>query len=96
VGDIDGAEREQRRSIAMYEDMIKRGKFYWDTVRSLALAHDDLADTIEQRCANCKGRVLAELNVEWDLMQGLRAKGQLPKADDQTLKELAERRDKLR
>ncbi|HXA49314.1 MAG TPA: hypothetical protein VNV86_03370, partial [Candidatus Acidoferrum sp.] len=96
VGDFDGAEREQRRAIAMFEDMIKRGKFYWDTVRRLALAHDDLADTIEQRCASCKGRVLAELNVDWDLMQGLRAKGQLPKADDQYLKELAERREKLR
>jgi tetratricopeptide (TPR) repeat protein/predicted Ser/Thr protein kinase len=96
VGDFDGAEREQRRAIAMFEDMIKRGKFYWDTVRSLALAHDDLADTIEQRCASCKGRVLAELNIDWDLMQGLRAKGQLPKADDEYLKELSERRDKLR
>jgi tetratricopeptide (TPR) repeat protein len=96
LGDFAGSEREMRRSIAMYEDMIQRGKFYWATVRDLAMAHDDLADTIGQGCAKCKGKVLAELNVEWDLLQGLRAKGQLPKADDEYLKDLGGRREKLR
>jgi non-specific serine/threonine protein kinase/serine/threonine-protein kinase len=102
VADLQGAEREQRHAIGIYQEMIKGGKSYWDTVRSLAMTHDDLADTLEMQCAKghggatCKARVLAELNTEWDLLQGLRAKGQLPKADDHYLTELAQRRDKLR
>jgi len=100
VGDLEGSERELRRAIATFQQLIQSGRSNWDTTRSLASAHDELADTIEQQCAKsrtgeCRARVLAELDAEWALMQPLHAKGVLPKGDDDYLRELAERRTKM-
>ena len=97
-GDLAGAERSLRHSVAGYEALVNGGKGSWTTVRELALAHDDLAGALEEKCAKakersvCSGEVRAEFSTVRDLLEGLRAKGLLPKGDQQYLAELAERR----
>ncbi len=101
TGDLPGSERELRRAIALYQDLVASGKSYWETARELALAHDHLADTLEQQCARgrrgdraCAARVAAEWTIERGLLEGLRAKGVLSNADGQYLAELDQRREK--
>jgi tetratricopeptide (TPR) repeat protein len=101
TGDLAGAEREIRHSIALYQNLVADGKSFWETQRSIAVAHDDLAIVFETQCAKgqggaaCRSRAAAELNIACSLLQDLRGKGQLPKADEQYLADLTARRDKL-
>ncbi len=102
TGDAAGAEREARHAIALYQGMIAGGKSYWEVQRNLVETHDDLATMIESGCARthggaaCLARAAAELAIACNLLADLRAKGQMPKADEQYLAQLTARRDKLK
>ncbi|MBS1857919.1 MAG: serine/threonine protein kinase [Acidobacteria bacterium] len=102
AGDPRGGERELRHAIALYQKMAAAGKSYWETQRSLVECHDDLAGVLESQCsgthggAACRERAAAELDTACGLLAELRAKAQLPKADEQYLAELTARRDALR
>ena len=100
TGDLVGAERELRRAIALYQDLVRSGRSYWETVRDLALAHDSLAETLQQQCAHnrgggaCAARAQAEWNTERGLLNTLRARGVLSQADSEHLAELNQRFEK--
>jgi len=101
LGDLAAAERELRRAIHLYEELVPRGSG-WATTRGLALVHDNLADTIEAGCAKshggpaCLARAAAELATERALLLGLKQKGLLPKADDKLIADIQEREARLR
>jgi tetratricopeptide (TPR) repeat protein/predicted Ser/Thr protein kinase len=97
AGDAEASERELRGAISAYDALVQRGAATWSTMRDLADAHDDLAGVLEARCAksnggsSCKQRVVAELNTEKTLLEGLRQKGVLPKGDLKLLADLEAR-----
>ena len=102
MGDLEGSERELRRSIGMYEGFAQRGGSGWELTRTLAMVHDNLADTLEEQCAKthggaaCLARALAEVSKERTLLEGLQAKGRLPKADEQYIGEVRARETRLK
>jgi tetratricopeptide (TPR) repeat protein/predicted Ser/Thr protein kinase len=102
AGDLDAAEAEARLAIAGYEALIQRGDTAWSATRDLALAHDNYADVLEERCKKtrdnsaCVNRVLAEVAVERSLMEGLRKKGVLAKADARVFAEMDARVARLK
>ena len=102
MGDLEGSERELRRSIGMYEGFAQRGGSGWELTRTLAMVHDNLADTLEEQCAKthggaaCLARALAEVSKERTLLEGLQAKGRLPKADEQYIGEVKAREARLK
>jgi non-specific serine/threonine protein kinase/serine/threonine-protein kinase len=102
VGDLEGSERQFRDAIRNYEGLMRGRPSDWQLIRNLALMHDDLADTLEERCTKshggsaCLSRVSAELATVRSLLDGLKNKGLLPKADDQWFTELAQHEARLK
>jgi tetratricopeptide (TPR) repeat protein len=100
LGDLAGSERELRRAIAMQQGWIQRPDAHWSAVRALALVHDDLADTLEDQCKAARAPVCvqaaAELALELGMLEDLRRKGLLPKADDKLIAATKDREAKLR
>ena len=76
---------------------MKHNDTGWAVVRDLAFAHDDLADALEAGCAKskdgpaCLTRAATELTAERTLLEGLKQKGLLPKADDKLIAAATER-----
>jgi tetratricopeptide (TPR) repeat protein len=102
VGDTPAAERDLRRAVAMYEGIVEHNDTGWAVVRDLAIAHDDLADVLEAGCGKSKDRpaclahAAVEVTAERTLLDGLKQKGQLPKADSGWLAATMEREAKLK
>jgi len=102
MGDFEGSERELRRAIALYQQITARSGSGWSAVRSLAITHDDLAETIVARCEKahagpaCTARAANELTTEITLLEGLRQKGVLPQADEKVIDQAKAAREKLR
>ena len=97
AGDLPGAERDLRRAVGLYENIVQHNDTGWAVVRELAIAHDDLADVLEAGCAKskdgpaCLSRAAAEVTTERTLLEGLKQKGLLPRADDKLIAATVER-----
>jgi tetratricopeptide (TPR) repeat protein len=102
AGDLPGAERDLRQAIGLYRDILQTNDAGWSLIRDLAIAHDDLADVLEARCAksqdrpSCLTNVVAEVTAERSLLDGLKQKGHLPRADDAWLATTIEREARLK
>ena len=102
MGDLAGSEAELRRAIALYQSQAEREGSSWSVVRSLAEAHVYLADTLESQClksgggAACRARAASELATVSSLLEGLKQKGVLPKADDQLIAQVRDHEARLR
>jgi hypothetical protein len=99
AGDLVNSERELRRAIDRLQDLVKRG---WTRPFDLAMAYDDLADTLETGCrqqhrdAACLSAPAAEVHKELAILEQLRAEGRLLKADEHAVSEAQQRENSLR
>jgi tetratricopeptide (TPR) repeat protein/predicted Ser/Thr protein kinase len=97
--DLDNSEKEVRLGVAMLQDLVNRG---WARPFELAMAYDDLADTLESQCEKkrggraCFAAPALEVHKEFVILQDLQAQGHLPKADDHMIAEARNREQKLR
>jgi hypothetical protein len=97
TGDLTGAEREYRAAIAGFDALIRRDRSDWRSVFAKAMALDDLAVALEQRCD--KGACPAaidELDQEASLLERLRVQGVLPHADEHWIADARAHAQKLR
>jgi tetratricopeptide (TPR) repeat protein len=99
AGDPEGSERELRRAIALYQNLIQRG---WGRRFDLAMTLDDLADSLEALChkghrgPSCLAGAADQVHAELAILEQLRAEGRLVQADQHMIAEAKQREDALR
>jgi tetratricopeptide (TPR) repeat protein len=106
MGDFEAAVQESQRAIGLYETLTVRSRAEWSLLVDLASAHWDIADelaawaarrgTSAARQRELRSRSLADYGKALALLEDLREKGVLPKAQEKYIAELRGDAEKVR